>query len=80
MMGGALGLAVLPAWRRRTRAICARPGVLALAALNGGYHVAFLIGAVFAFAAAAIGASVLRADVQAHAGHEPAGQLATDSD
>jgi MFS family permease len=80
MMGGALGLAVLTSVAASHTSDLRAAGSAPLAALNGGYHVAFLIGAVFAFAAAAIGASVLRADVQAHAGHEPAGQLATDSE
>jgi hypothetical protein len=43
----------------------------ALAALNGGYHVAFLAGAVFALAAAAIGGTVFRVGLE-----EPAGALA----
>jgi EmrB/QacA subfamily drug resistance transporter len=55
MMGGALGLAVLAS------AAAARsghhPGV---AALTRGYHLAFVIGAVFAIAAAAVGAAFLR--------------------
>ena len=38
-----------------------------LAALTGGYHVAFVVGALFALAAAGIGAAFLRADVSAHA-------------
>ena len=81
MMGGALGLAVLASLAAAShRATCAPPATGRSSALNGGYHVAFLVGAVFAFAAAALGAGVLRADVQGHAGHEPAGELATESD
>ena len=80
MMGGALGLAVLAsvAASRTDDLLAAGDGPLA--ALNGGYHAAFLIGAVFAFSAAAIGAGVLRADVQGQAGHQPAGELATGSE
>jgi hypothetical protein len=50
----------------------------ALVALNGGYHVAFLIGAVFTLAAAAIGATVLRAEMRAPAedGDEAMGRIA----
>jgi EmrB/QacA subfamily drug resistance transporter len=60
MMGGALGLAVLAsAAAARTGGLVAS-GVEPLAALNGGYHVAFAIGAVFAAAAAALSASLLR--------------------
>ena len=41
-----------------------------LAALTGGYHVAFLVGALFAAAAAALGAALLRAGRQQPAGDE----------
>jgi EmrB/QacA subfamily drug resistance transporter len=58
MMGGALGLAVLASVASaRTRRL---EGEGHLAALTGGYHAAFLVGALFALAAAAIGAGVLR--------------------
>ena len=61
MMGGALGLAVLAsAAAARTHAL-ATGGHDASAALVGGYHVAFAIGAVFALVAAALGAAFLRA-------------------
>ena len=79
MMGGALGLAVLaslaavadghPARRRRGE----------LAALTGGYHVAFLVGALFAAAAAAIGGALLRtsaATTQAEGEAQPAEEAA----
>jgi len=60
MMGGALGLAVLAsAAAAHTRSLTAS-GHSAAAALTGGYHVAFLLGAVFALAAAAVGAALLR--------------------
>jgi EmrB/QacA subfamily drug resistance transporter len=61
MMGGALGLAVLAslaASRTDTR-LAAGDG--SLTALTSGYHVAFLVGAVFALAAAALGGVLLRA-------------------
>jgi len=80
MMGGALGLAVLTSVAASHTSDLRASGEAHLEALVGGYHVAFLLGAVFAFAAAAIGATVLRADVQAHGGHEPAGELATESE
>jgi len=76
----ALGLAVLTSVAASHTSDLRAAGDAPLEALVGGYHVAFLIGAVFAFAAAAIGASVLRADVQGQAGHEPVGELATDSE
>jgi EmrB/QacA subfamily drug resistance transporter len=60
MMGGALGLAVLASLAAsRTDALLA-DGESQAAALTGGYHVAFLAGALFAAAAAALGA-LLRA-------------------
>jgi EmrB/QacA subfamily drug resistance transporter len=60
MMGGALGLAVLASLAAsRTDALLA-DGESAAAALTGGYHVAFLVGALFAAVAAALGA-LLRA-------------------
>lgn len=60
MMGGALGLAVLAslAASRTTAALAA--GGQQLAALNAGYHAAFVVGAVFAATAALIGAVMLR--------------------
>jgi predicted MFS family arabinose efflux permease len=63
MMGGALGLAILAsvAASRTTNLIA--DGETKLAALTGGYHLAFLIGAIFAVAAAAIGATLLRASM-----------------
>ncbi len=60
MMGGALGLAVLAsAASARTHALT-RAGHGTAASLTGGYHVAFAIGAVFAVAAAVVGAALLR--------------------
>lgn len=59
MMGGALGLAVLASLAdARTSGLLA-DGVDRLAALTGGYHVAFGAGAVFAATAAALGALLL---------------------
>jgi MFS family permease len=60
MMGGALGLAVLASVAAsRTESL----GGPTESALNGGYHAAFLVGALFAFAAAAIGAALLQPEV-----------------
>ncbi|MDQ3085219.1 MAG: MFS transporter, partial [Actinomycetota bacterium] len=59
MMGGALGLAVLASLAAsRTDSLLAS-GEGDLAALAGGYHLAFLVGAIFALAAAVIGATLL---------------------
>jgi EmrB/QacA subfamily drug resistance transporter len=60
MMGGALGLAVLASLAAlRTQQLLAG-GVQAVAALNGGYHAAFFVGAVFAAVAALIGALLVK--------------------
>jgi EmrB/QacA subfamily drug resistance transporter len=60
MMGGALGLAILASLAAsRTGSLLATGGG-PVAALNGGYHVAFIVGAVFAAAAAVLGAALLR--------------------
>ncbi|HEX7811300.1 MAG TPA: DHA2 family efflux MFS transporter permease subunit [Burkholderiales bacterium] len=60
MMGGALGLAVLASLAAaRTDSLLAS-GADAVTALNSGYHLAFLIGALFAAAAAVLGAVFLR--------------------
>jgi len=78
MMGGALGLAVLASLAAHRTDTLRSSGESELAALTGGYHVAFLVGAVFAVAAALLGATLLRAGQQApaHAGEEPVGAFA----
>jgi EmrB/QacA subfamily drug resistance transporter len=60
MMGGALGLAVLASLAAARTTSLAAKGVEAVAALNGGYHWAFLAGALFAATAATLGAALLR--------------------
>ena len=60
MMGGALGLAVLAslaAWRSDD---LLASGDSQLAALTGGYNLAFVVGAIFAAVAAAVAAALLR--------------------
>jgi EmrB/QacA subfamily drug resistance transporter len=75
MMGGALGLAVLASLAARRTETLEAGGSGELEALTGGYHVAFLVGAIFAVAAAALGGLLLRkgayADAQADAHAEP---------
>jgi MFS family permease len=79
MMGGALGLAVLASLAASRTNSLRDTGDGPLAALTGGYHAAFLVGAVFALVAAGLGAALLRVSMagapahgeQAHA--EPAG-------
>jgi predicted MFS family arabinose efflux permease len=60
MMGGALGLAVLASLADARTAGLGRTGVEALAALNDGYRLAFVLGAVLTAAAAVAGALLLR--------------------
>jgi EmrB/QacA subfamily drug resistance transporter len=67
MMGGALGLAVLASLAAARANALLSSGADALVALNGGYHIAFLVGGLFAAAAALIGAIFLRAGQQAAA-------------
>jgi MFS family permease len=72
MMGGALGLAVLAALADSRTSSLEGSGHSHLSALTSGYHVAFLVGALFAIAAAVLGAALLRPVAPpAHAG-EPA--------
>ncbi|WP_431635860.1 DHA2 family efflux MFS transporter permease subunit [Dyella sp. KULCS107] len=60
MMGGALGLAVLASLAAARTSTLTSAGASTLAALNGGYHTAFLAGACAAAAAALAGAVLLR--------------------
>jgi EmrB/QacA subfamily drug resistance transporter len=71
MFGGALGLAVLAsAAAARTDDLLAS-GESQAAALTGGYHLAFLIGALFAAAAAVVGGLLLRPSAATAHGMEP---------
>ena len=79
MMGGALGLAVLASLAASRTETLEASGDGPLEALTGGYHAAFLVGALFAAAAAAIGGAFLRTrGAPAHDEHAPeaAGALA----
>lgn len=71
MMGGALGLAILASLAASRTSSLLSSGHGHAAALDGGYHLAFLVGAIFAAMAASIGALLLRASVAA-AGEMPA--------
>ncbi|MGZ8706765.1 MAG: MFS transporter, partial [Gaiellaceae bacterium] len=68
MMGGALGLAVLASLASSRTDSLVASGHGPLAALNGGYHAAFLGGALFAATAAVVGAVLLRTRQQVPAG------------
>jgi EmrB/QacA subfamily drug resistance transporter len=76
MMGGALGLAVLVSLASSRTDSLRASAHGPLASLNGGYHAAFLVGALFAASAAVIGGALLRTRQQAHAG-APADATAT---
>jgi hypothetical protein len=67
MMGGALGLAVLASLAAARAESLLASAAGPLAALSGGYHLAFLVGAVFAGTAALLGALLLRPGRQATA-------------
>jgi len=69
MMGGALGLAALASLAAARTDKLLASAADSIAALNGGYHVAFALGAVFAAAAALASAVLLRSGKQAGA-HE----------
>jgi EmrB/QacA subfamily drug resistance transporter len=65
MMGGALGLAVLASLASSRTDSLLSSGHGKLVALNGGYHAALLVGALFATAAAVIGGAFLRTSMSA---------------
>ena len=60
MLGGALGLAVLASLASARSGALLASGVDTRAALTGGYHAAFAVGAVFAVTAAATAALLIR--------------------
>lgn len=72
MLGGALGLAVLASFAAARTSALQALGLDAASALNGGYHVAFLLGALCAAGAGIYGWLVIRARVPA--GTEQAGE------
>lgn len=73
MMGGALGLAVLASLAAYRTESLASAGATVVEALNGGYHAAFLVGALFALSGAILGALFIRTPKNMHAGHGHAG-------
>ena len=70
-VGGALGLAVLATMSATRTEDLRSAGDSALAALNGGYHLAYLIGAGLLVATIAIAATVLQSERGAEAEPEP---------
>jgi hypothetical protein len=77
MMGGALGLAILASLAASRTDNLLASGEDQLTAFNSGYHLAFLVGAVFAVSAAILGGTLLRPQEQPAYGPEPTGQPAT---
>jgi len=79
MMGGALGLAILASVAASRTSSLKAAGEGSAAALTGGYHAAFLGGAIFALAAVALGVGVLRSRMPSPAAQAHA-ELAVDAD
>jgi EmrB/QacA subfamily drug resistance transporter len=79
MMGGALGLAVLASLAASRTTSLRASGAGPLAALVGGYHIAFVVGALFAAAAALLGAVLFRSSAPQQS-HESTPALAAECD
>jgi MFS family permease len=60
MMGGALGLAILASIAASRTETVRAAGATVREALNGGYHLAFLCGALAAALAALVGGALMR--------------------
>ena len=71
MMGGAVGLAILASLAASRSDGQLASGEGSLVALNSGYHLAFLVGAVF-IVAASVGTAFLRIEAPAASAAEPA--------
>jgi EmrB/QacA subfamily drug resistance transporter len=82
MMGGALGLAALASLAASRTDSLAASGDDPLVALNGGYHAAFLVGALFVVASAVVAGALLRSDVSvgAHEGEGAGVPAAAEAD
>ena len=76
MMGGAVGLAALVSLADRRTGSLVASGDGALSALNSGYHIGFLLGAVFIVASAVVGATLLRVERPSAHGEEVVGEPA----
>jgi EmrB/QacA subfamily drug resistance transporter len=80
MMGGALGLAVLASLAASRTDTLLEAGDDPLTALNGGYQLAFLVGALFAVAAAVLGGALLRVKLPAPGAEHAIGEPAAETD
>jgi EmrB/QacA subfamily drug resistance transporter len=76
-VGGAIGLALLATLSTERTQSLLDSGDSTVSALNGGFHLAYLIGAALAAAAIVLGVTVLRSEspaaMAAHAGGDPHG-------
>jgi EmrB/QacA subfamily drug resistance transporter len=79
MMGGALGLAVLASLAASRSDTLLASGESQTAALTGGYHIAFLVGAIFAAGAALLGGLLLRQGAYAAAHAEQGPEAAAEA-
>ncbi len=75
-MGGAVALAVLVSLADSRTATLRGSGDSLAAALNGGYRVAFIVGAAFLAVSIAIGAALLRTPREAPEEHAAAAEAA----
>jgi EmrB/QacA subfamily drug resistance transporter len=72
MMGGALGLAILASLAAARTDSLLDSGTGDLGALNGGYHAAFVVGAIFAIVAMILVATLMHAKMPAMGGEHGA--------
>ena len=77
-LGGALGLAVLASVAASHTESIGGVGSAPVAALNGGYHTAFLLSAIFVALAAVLAAALLRLDTDGKEVGEKVDALAND--
>jgi MFS family permease len=75
-VGGALGLAVLATTATTETGHLREAGQTAAAALNGGFHVAYVIGAALVAVAIVIALTVLRSEREPRGERQPAARLA----
>jgi MFS family permease len=75
-VGGALGLAVLATTATNETGNLRQAGHSAAEALNGGFHLAYMIGAALVAVAIVIAATVLRSEREPRGERQPATRLA----
>ena len=76
MMGGAVGLAILASLAAARTDTLLASGDGRLASVNAGYHVAFVVGAIFLVLASALAAALLRPAAPREHEHAPAAEPA----